>query len=91
MIYIGIFRCAAYSSSRGTPLYLPSDHDSSSKKEVSSVQHFHEKLLKIQGDELFTTMAKKEAEKRQKVVSSFTFLFDFDLIIIDDFILEIVG
>lgn len=75
---IGILRCAAFSAIKGRPLFIPPnnpENDSVPPAEQaegyngSAIAHFHEKLLKIKGDRLRTEAARKEADRRQQMVS----------------------
>ncbi|EPQ27482.1 uncharacterized protein PFL1_05020 [Pseudozyma flocculosa PF-1] len=83
---IGIMRCAAFSAVKMRPLYVPPNNaqmDSRPPAEQgegyngSAVAHFHEKLVKIRGDRLYTQAAKVEAERRQQMMESF--LTELDL------------
>ncbi|PWN17940.1 hypothetical protein BCV69DRAFT_285532 [Microstroma glucosiphilum] len=77
---IGILRCAAYSAIKNRPLHIfPSNPgsglgldkgtDDARAREESCLAHFDDKLLKIHGDRLYTPLARREAERRQEVVS----------------------
>lgn len=74
---IGILRAAAYSAVKGGPLHIPPNNpanDSVPPAEQaqgyngSTIAHFHDKLLRIQGDRLWTDWAREEAERRQGMV-----------------------
>lgn len=87
---IGILRCAAYSSHVNRPLYIPPSNPEMDSvppaKQAegyngSAVAHFHEKLLKIKGDRLYTEMAREEAERRQGVMRSFLGEMDLEWLV----------
>lgn len=83
---IGILRCAAFSAVKNRPLHVPPANpamDSRPPAEQgegyngSCVAHFHEKLLRIRGERLWTEMAREEAERRQGMMEYF--LAELDL------------
>jgi len=69
---IGLARCFAFGGRRNRPLYnrseIPGEYDP--EKEVSSLTHVQEKLLKIK-ETLHTATAKRIAEERQQVMLEF--------------------
>ncbi|PWN53226.1 hypothetical protein IE53DRAFT_384289 [Violaceomyces palustris] len=84
---IGILRCAAFSAIKNRPLHIPPANpqgDSIPPAEQapgyneSAIAHFHEKLVKIRGDRLFTQSARSEAERRQQLMQSFLTELDIE-------------
>lgn len=69
---IGIARCFAFGGRRNRPLYDPSEtpDEYDPEREVSSLTHIQEKLLKIR-DTLHTTTAKRIAEERHRFMLRF--------------------
>lgn len=74
---IGILRAAAYSAVKGGPLHIPPNNpandsvppaEQSQGYNGSTIAHFHDKLLRIHGDRLWTQWAREEAERRQGMV-----------------------
>ncbi|KAN0065764.1 hypothetical protein ACQY0O_000894 [Thecaphora frezii] len=84
---IGIMRCAAFSAVKMRPLYVPPNNpqmdsrppaEQSEGYNGSAIAHFHEKLVKIRGDRLFTQAARVEAERRQGLMESFLTELDIE-------------
>lgn len=68
---IGILRCAAYSGASNIPLLPLHDNSMSTKKAKSTaVEHFHEKLLKLESM-MVTGLGKELARVRTGTMKSF--------------------
>ncbi|KAG7089379.1 hypothetical protein E1B28_011069 [Marasmius oreades] len=63
----GVMRCAAYNASKNNPLHTPREDPCLGK---SAIQHFHDKLVHIEG-RLKTEPGKKLGKKRHKLIVDF--------------------
>jgi len=77
---IGIARCFAYGGERGRPLYKLSEEAGcyDPEKEVSSLTHMYEKLIKIR-ERLHTDTAREIAEERHQFMLEFIYRFTSEI------------
>lgn len=64
---IGVARCFAYGGSRNRPIFIP---DNKEENQLSSIQHFYDKLLHLK-KMINTSTAKSIAEERHQFMENF--------------------
>ncbi len=86
----GILRCAAFGAVKNRTLHVPPNNAASTSRppaeqsegySATAIAHFYDKLVKIRDQELFTAAARREAERRQRMMQSFLTELDIEWLV----------